>query len=421
MSSLRRKLSRGGVLAVMFLMLLSAVPLVYAAGGFDNKTNGVETQAEFNADRAAFEARDEISTGLGPIYNAQSCAECHQNPVSGSASQVNELRVGRFDGTTFIGGKVVSDRAIDPAIQEKPSTADNVQAFRVSLNLLGDGYVEVIDDDTIKDLRAAQAIDVRGTYIKVPVLEAPPNTDGTPLLRVGRFGWKDQHASLLSFSADAYRNEVGITNPLFPAEKQSNGHSVAAFDTFPAGHPQDPDDPATTDHPFGEDVEAFTRFIRSTKVPTPAPDPDDSQALADINAGRGIFNDIGCSECHTQSIQTLPAGTWILGHTYQVPDAIGGKTIHPYSDFLLHDIGTGDGIIQSEDHPETRNMIRTAPLWGLRLRNRLLHDGENITPRDAILRHAGQAQRSVNNYMGTGPVPITSAQRQQLLAFLDTL
>src|SRR5262249_9521413 len=93
-----------------------------APTGFDNLTNGFTTQAQFDADRATFEERDEIADGLGPVYNAQSCAECHQNPVTGAISQITELRAGHFDGVNFInhpGGSLINDRAIDASIQER--------------------------------------------------------------------------------------------------------------------------------------------------------------------------------------------------------------------------------------------------------------------------------------------------------------
>src|SRR5262249_29108053 len=93
-----------------------------APTGFDNLTNGFVTQAQFDADKTTFEERDDIAKGLGPVYNAQSCAECHQNPVTGAISQITELRAGHFDGVNFIdhpGGSLINDRAINAAIQER--------------------------------------------------------------------------------------------------------------------------------------------------------------------------------------------------------------------------------------------------------------------------------------------------------------
>src|SRR5947209_15282380 len=146
------------------VLLLLAVPLVYAAvteapTGFDNLTNGFESQAQMDLDRANFDSREGIADGLGPIYNAQACAECHQNPVSGAISQITELRKGRFDGFTFTdspGGSLNNDRAINAAIQERVLGADNVVDLRSSLNILGDAFVEAIPDSFFTNTQANQ-------------------------------------------------------------------------------------------------------------------------------------------------------------------------------------------------------------------------------------------------------------------------
>jgi len=124
---------------------------VEAPAGFDGGTNGFLTQEEFDLAREIFDEQEEIDEGLGPVYNALSCGNCHQNPVSGGISQVNELRAGRFDGSTFFdhaGGSLINDRAIDAAIQERISGSANVRTFRTSLNALGDGFVEAVANAT---------------------------------------------------------------------------------------------------------------------------------------------------------------------------------------------------------------------------------------------------------------------------------
>jgi CxxC motif-containing protein (DUF1111 family) len=393
-----------GVLFVAPLLLAATRAAVEAPAGFDNRSNGLVSQAQFDADRAIFDQREEIDEGLGPVYNAQSCAECHQNPVSGAGSQVNVLRVGRFDGGRYSdrpGGSLIHDRSIVPEMQERVTAADNVRTFRASLSLLGDGYVEAIDDAALVNLQNRQPPQVRGTILRVPVGEAGG------ALRIGRFGWKNQHASLLSFSADAYLNEMGITSPLQPDENTSNGTSVAAYDTV-----ADPEEPASAAFPAGEDVEIFARFMRALPVP-----PRDlaMAATPDSRAGEQLFQQIGCATCHTPSITTAPAGTPINGGTFVVPPALGDKVIHPYGDFLLHDVGTGDGIVQNGG-PATRNLIRTPPLWGLRTRDRLMHDGLTLTRHDAVMRHRGQAGGVVNRYNG-----LSLQQKNQLMTFLSSL
>lgn len=246
---------------------------------------------------------------------------------------------------------------------------------------------------------------MKGTIIRVPVLEAMfTSPNDLPITRIARFGWKNQHSSLLSFAADAYLNEMGITSPLFPNENTSNGNSVASFDTV-----ADPEDAAVSGHPFGKDVESFTSFMRSTKA------PPRGSITADVTTGEQIFHEIGCANCHTDSITTAPEGTHFNGDHFVVDSSLGSKTIHPYGDFMLHNVGTGDGIVQNGG-ADTRNMVRTAPLWGLFTRTRLIHDGESRTVKDAILRHAGQAATPAANFAA-----LNGTQTTQILAFLNSL
>ena len=204
-----------------------------------------------------------------------------------------------------------------------------------SLNTLGDGFVEAINSNTLIAIANAQpgaGLGIAGQVITVPVNEANNAT------RVGRFGHKNQHASLISFAADAYLNEMGITSPLQPVENTSMGRSVVAFD------PPELREVNGFVEDDGEDIEIFARFMRATKVP-----PRDTAlaATSDAIAGSQLFDAIGCNVCHTRSITTSPAGTVINGGEFIVPAALGNKIIHPFSDFLLHDVGTGDGIVQN--------------------------------------------------------------------------
>jgi CxxC motif-containing protein (DUF1111 family) len=378
-------------------MVESQSAITEAPTGFDNLTNGFVGRAAFNRARDVFDKRYEIAEGLGPVYNTQSCAECHQNPVSGGTSQITSLFAGTFDGNMFVdapGGSLISDRAINAAIQEHVPDESNVRSFRTSLNTLGDGFVECVADETLLTISNSQPESMRGQVVWVPVLEAPDAP------RIGRFGWKDRHASLVSFSADAYLNEMGITSPLRPNENTSNGRSVAEFDQVP--------DPELTPR----DLHLSATFLRSTKAP-----PRDSQLAStpDALAGEQLFHSIGCAVCHVPTIVTAPPGTMINGGTFMVPPELGNKIIHPFSVFLLHDIGVGDGIVDNGP-PSTRNEMRTAPLWGVRTRTRLMHDGESRTINEAINRHRGEALPSWNNFQA-----LTTAQQNQLITFLKSL
>jgi CxxC motif-containing protein (DUF1111 family) len=377
--------------------LLQAV--TEAPAGFDNLTNGHTDQATLDANRAIFDKREEIDDGLGPVFDMRGCGECHRNPVIGGISQVTDLRAGHFNGTSFIqhvGGSLIQSQAIDPAIEERVLDGNEVRAFRSSLNTLGDGFVEATANSTFTTIRDAQPAAQRGTIILVPVVEAGGS------LRIGRFGHKNQHASLLSSSGDAYLNEMGITNLVngfnnFATENTSNGNSVARFDQVP-----DPEDD-------GDDVEAFAQFMRATKAPSRGP------ITAAAIAGQATFNSIGCAVCHVPSIVTAAPNTLINGGALRVSAALGNKRYHPFGDFLLHNVGTGDGIVQNGGQG-TRNMVRTAPLWGVRTRNRLMHDGLSLTFTDAILRHGGQATTARNNFTS-----LDSTSRANLIAFLRSL
>ena len=386
-----------------------------APTGFDNSTNGFTEQGpdfetinetnvvplrSFNDNRFIFEEAETIATGLGPTYNAQSCRECHQNVVTGGASQVAELRSGRAENGQFfesLGGTLIQSRATHPDIVERVTPEDAVRTFRISTNTLGNGFVESIANSTLLAIRDKQPEAMRGTALMVPVLEANSR------VRIGRFGWKSQHASLESFSGDAYLNEMGITNPLFPDENTSSGRFVGFGSGF---------DPLPELEDDGVDVVAFADFMRSTKAPSRGP------INADVLAGEALFTKIGCAVCHVPAIITARPGTTINGGAFVVPDALGNKIIHPYSDFLLHNIGTGDGIpvLPTAEFASTANQMRTAPLWALRTRNRLMHDGLSFTKQDAIRRHAGQAAGVTSAYNA-----LSEAQKNQLLAFLDSL
>ena len=274
-----------------------------------------------------------------------------------------------------------------------------MRTFRISTNTLGAGFVEAIANRTLLALRDAQPSALRGSAVMVPVLEG----DGSA--RIGRFGWKSQHASLESFAADAYLNEMGITSPLLPEENTSSGRFVgfgSHYDPVP-----DPEDD-------GVDIVAFADFMRSTKAP-----PRGRITSRRARRRARLPRRSAAPPATSASITTASAGSVINGGAFVVPSALGDKVIHPYSDFLLHDIGTGDGIpvLPTPEYAATASQIRTAPLWGLRTRNRLMHDGLSFTQAggDRAPRGSGDG--------GDEPLPGArrARERSQLMAFLDSL
>jgi CxxC motif-containing protein (DUF1111 family) len=281
---------------------------------------------------------------------------------------------------------------------------------------LGDGYVEAVADRTLIDLARNQCRNthgkVCGLVIYVPIVEAMGQAG------VGRFGWKNQHASLLSFSGDAYLNEMGITTQLFPDEVTRLCSTA----------PQPNDKPGSDGL---ADVDHFARFLRASKAPAR------DLKLADTPAakrGSEVFDKVGCSVCHVQTLVTAPAGFRINGGVFAIPAALGSRAFHPFGDFLLHDVGTGDGIViptvehygrasrqmpkecSPEEFQKTRNRVRTAPLWGVRLRTRLMHDGASLTLRDAILRHAGEADQAIRAFR-----KLAAKDQEAVLEFLRSL
>jgi CxxC motif-containing protein (DUF1111 family) len=481
---------------LLFLSIVSTILLglpVLSSGqsptealtGFDNQSNGFSEAARRQADQKFFEEIEHIAPdGLGPIYNAQSCRECHQTPVTGAASQITELRVGHLDahgqfqnpqipinhGAEVITGRnLVNDRAICPEIQERVPATETIRTTRVTTNTLGDGYVEAIADETLlrirKDQCKASHKKICGQAVKVLV----PDSEGGD--RIGRFGWKDQHASLLAFASDAYLNEMGITSRL-QKDEVTTICSPPVTTTIPNTDPTKITEPNSLPDPADnnlEDIDHFASFMRSLKAPAR---DETAAAAAEFQQGSQLFTKIGCASCHVETIVTgkspaAPGGPGLH------PDALENKTIHPYSDFLMHNVGTGDGIpvalvehfgrerverrmreletsrsvtqnqagksgskpedecsesyqtavLEGEKHPDllrdtlcARNKIRTAPLWGLRLRSRLMHDGGSVELGDAIRRHQGEAEEVTERFSKLKP-----ADKKALLVFLQSL
>ncbi|MEN3335313.1 MAG: hypothetical protein V7641_4678 [Blastocatellia bacterium] len=430
-----------------------------APTGFDDRTNNFVTQAVHDADLDGFQEVDFITNGLGPVYNAQACSECHQSPVTGGISQITELRAGHIvngnfvpadvtitndsgNGTvTIFGRSLINDRAVCPAVHsnivanpnpppgfpaifrafnfpfanaqehvpEDVTGSQLVTTFRTSLNLLGDGFVEAINSNELALISNNQPAGMQGTLIFVPLLETPGCN-----IRLGRFGWKDQHSSLLSFSSDAYLNEMGISNRFAPNNVDVTGVCDVTVD------PED----------VNNDIDVFARFMRATKAPSRGRgDERFAGADPDVVAGSNIFSNMpgapsgqSCVTCHVRNIRTADVGSTLGGGAIPVPAALGCKVIHPFGDFLMHNIATGDRIVQTTFpcsttlDQSTQFKMRTAPLWGVRTRDRLMHDGESLTFNQAILRHDGEAHNVIVAYMA-----LSTTQKNQLIKFLKSL
>jgi CxxC motif-containing protein (DUF1111 family) len=248
-------------------------------------------------------------------------------------------------------------------------------SLRITTPLFGAGLMEAIPEASILENASRNGGKPNRVF--------NPDTGQTEL---GRFGWKAQVATLHQFAGDAYLNEMGITNPSFPQENRPQGQPIPpGCDTVP-----DPED-------NGSGVKAFADFMRFL---APAPR---GPVTAQVQRGEQVFSQIGCASCH---VPTMMTGNNPVA-------ALSNKPVNLFSDLLLHDVGTGDGIEQGEANG---NEFRTAPLWGLSRRDRFMHDGRSNTIEKAILRHGREAQNAASGFGDLSP-----SDRDALLAFLGSL
>lgn len=349
-----------------------------------------EELERFEAGRREFDAHMSERDGLGPAFNDHSCFICHLGPASGGFSERRVLHFARSDRGGLpipeLGGPVLQSQGIHPSAVELLPEESDVQSVRITPHLFGSGLVELIPDELLLAGAADQPEGVRGRAHLVPALE-------DERIRVGRFGWKSQMATLLTFTADASLVELGQTNRLLPFESPPGGDPrvVERFDRVA--------DPELTPGPDGRD--RLDRLVDFQGLLAPPP-----QTPAEGHAGEALFGELGCATCHTPRMSFRTER--------------GDVSIAPYSDFLLHDMGgEGDAIRTGDAAPQE---MRTAPLWGLTGRRFLWHDGElahvpfpELIVR-AIARHRGQGDASRQAFEDLG-----AAQRELLIDFLRSL
>jgi CxxC motif-containing protein (DUF1111 family) len=352
-------------------------------------------RADFADGLGDFTEVERVTDGLGPVFNERSCAACHSVPAIGGGSNRQVTRFatrtnGLFDALASLGGSLVQDHAIGlrdgVAHNFRPEVvppAATIVVRRRTTPLFGLGLVDATPDSDF--IAAAQQQAARGNGVAGRVNMV--NNIRAGVKTVGKFGWKAQVPSLLQFSGDAYLNEMGITTADFPNESCPQGDCAElAFNPAPGIN----DD--------GSGVRALTNYM-SMLAPPPR-----GTITGDVTAGEATFDRIGCTACHvaTQRTGSNPVA------------ALDRKTYHPYSDFLLHEMGAlGDNL---EMGNSTGTETRTAPLWGLRFLNNYLHDGRARTLDQAILAHDGQARSARDQYAG-----LAADARSKLIAFLNSL
>jgi CxxC motif-containing protein (DUF1111 family) len=346
------------------------------------------TPVEFEEFRLGLDDFLEVETsdeGLGPAFNGTSCAVCHSVPAVGGTSAIAEVRAGRrgpqgefialdSSGESLFHLFSVPGHACQPVIPPEAT----IIVRRVPIPVFGAGLVEAIPDEILLALEDPSDLII-------------DRASGER--RVGRFGWKAQHATLLAFSADAYRNEMGITNDLFAQEVAIGISHERMRVCDPHPEPEDIRDPRTGRRGI-DNFASFMKFL----APLGRGAIDET-----VRNGERVFALLGCAACHTPSLTTGPSSNPLFNRV----------TVPLFSDLLLHDIGTGDGIQQESGAPEE---IRTPALWGLRFRRPLLHDGSAATIEEAISRHGGEATIANQSFIKS-----PADDRAALLAFLRSL
>jgi CxxC motif-containing protein (DUF1111 family) len=417
-------------------------------------------RAYFDVAKGVFEEVDGVAEGLGPRFNLDGCTGCHSQPaVGGTSPSVNPqvaaatargannvvppfvtangpVREARFvrksDGTPDGGVHalfVITGRSDAPGCNIRQpdfagQLARNNVVFRIPTPTFGLGLVEGVPDAGLEGALAANAQHKRSLGISGRFNRS--GNDGT----ITRFGWKAQNKSLLVFAGEAYNVEVGVTNDLFPNERENDPNCQFG------SHPESPT-PLTSGASSGSpaadyqsDVTLFAAFMRLLAPPTPAASSasvaqSSSSAVvassaanvavtasatsaASTTRGRQVFTNVGCQACHTKSLTTGKSSV----------AALSNVNFEPYSDFALHSMGTAlaDGVSQGDANGRE---FRTAPLWGVGQRIFFLHDGRTNDLVDAIQQHASpesEANEVIQNYN-----LLSVDDRQALLNFLRSL
>ena len=356
----------------------------------------------FELGKILFNEELTIEGGLGPIFNKTSCGNCHNNPVGGPGSQTVTRfghlgKKGGFDPLAELGGSLLQAEAISEDCAEMVPVEANVTSFRVTNGALAYGLVEAISDEDLLANRDSQPEAQRGEAHMVSNFEDP-----TDELHVGRFGWKAQVASVLTFSSDASQNEMGLSNRFLPFDNAPNGDEdlLANCDTV-----ADPED--------GPDAEGFDFIDRVTdfqRLLAPPPQTPQSGMSGEI-----LFNNIGCTVCHTASFTT--------GSNPETELPLQNVDIKPYSDFLLHNMGiAGDGIVQGQGDGQE---LKTPPLWGVAYRNPMWHDGRfsdgtfESRIRDSIAEHGVFGSQGIPSANAFDALSVN--EQDSLIQFLASL
>jgi CxxC motif-containing protein (DUF1111 family) len=352
-------------------------------------------RAQFDSGLVIFDSTFTPQVGLGPLFNASGCGECHEDPITGGGGDEVEHHAAVFhpelagamcDELADKGGPVFQD-SLTPAlhaalgIDREPRPPDaTVVAERSTPDVFGFGLLDAVPDSVILSYADPEDTNHDG-------ISGRPNRffDG----RLGRFGRKALVPTLREFNDGAFQIEIGITNPSVPVE------GTVGPDSVPAGT-----DPAPDPEIGARALVLTDAFVRLLAPPAPLKQSREAQH------GRDVFAQVGCTGCH---IPTLTTGDNPIA-------ALRHKTVAAYTDLLLHDMGPELGAGDICFGLATASEFRTEPLMGLRFATHFMHNGRATTPQQAIEMHAGEGARARDLFAA-----LPAADRAALLAFLKTL
>jgi CxxC motif-containing protein (DUF1111 family) len=390
-----------------------------------------EEQAMFEEGKALFQHEFLPSEGLGPLFRAQSCATCHFAPMVGGSDPTGSENVTHYtlrNGAAFqlaleFGGPVQQHRSIKgmPGTRcqlepdQVPTSMPGIgTSIRHSSPLFGFGLLDAVEDADIRSWEGRKPWKAPGVYgaanwgvelegLGLATFFSFDRTRTQPYgaARVGRFGWKAQTPTLFQFTTEPFNIELGVSTPFFPRENTPDGAQPPPECRLPGQQPND------TGSQKSLLLYYFQAFLAA---------PERGPLTPAVRQGEAVFRKVGCDDCHRESLRTVKDyyAPWSDGTAHRV-EALSGKVLFPYSDLLLHDMGTELEDVRPMGRASGR-MWRTTPLWGLRHKTRYLHDGSADSVDDAILLHHGEGEWSRQAWLDLSP-----HERVQLQAFLDSL
>jgi CxxC motif-containing protein (DUF1111 family) len=426
--------------SILVSSLLSAIALAalapsVAGAAIGDPVPGLteEERALFLQGRDLYEHEFTAEEGVGPLFNARACSTCHNAPVTGGGEIDTTHLVTHFGIETFgrfyaaheFGGPVIDPLSItgEPdggmcsiAPDTMPvGTPGLIISPRHTPPVFGFGLIDAIPDDELRKLAgrkpwkdttvagiAHYGIEMEGIAPITEFTLQPDRKQPIGPARVGRFGWKSQTGTLFQFTAEPFNIELGVSTPFFPREKTPDGKVPLPNGCGLAD--SQPNDVQSQDTLL---LFYFQAFLGA---------PERAQKNSAISTGEALFRKIGCADCHVEKQRTVDDYyvPWPDGTAHRV-EALSHTQLEPWSDFLIHDMGPG-----LDDHRRMGKaggrFWRTTPLWGLRFKGRMLHNGSAFTIDEAIAAHGGEGTASRDRYFA-----LPEENQERIDAFLNSL